>query len=47
MERGADVKPILKDILNGGDLLMTQGAGDIGSLALKLAQELPAVLKAE
>ena len=44
VERGADVKPILKDILKGDDLLMTQGAGDIGSLALKLAQELPAVL---
>jgi len=46
VERGGDVKPILKDILKGGDLLMTQGAGDIGSLAIQLAQELPAVLNA-
>ncbi len=47
IERGGDVAPVLKDILQGGDLLMTQGAGDIGSLAMKLSQSLPAILKNE
>ena len=44
VERGADVNPILRDILKGDDLLMTQGAGDVGALAVKLAQDLPTVL---
>ncbi len=47
VERGADVKPILKDILQPGDLLLTQGAGDVGSLAMQLAQELPGVLESQ
>lgn len=45
VERGGDVNPILKDILKPGDLLMTQGAGDVGSLAIKLSQELPKLLE--
>jgi UDP-N-acetylmuramate--alanine ligase len=45
VERGGDVNPILKDILQPGDLLLTQGAGDVGNLAMKLAQELPGVLE--
>ncbi len=45
LERGADVKPILKDILRPGDLLMTQGAGSVGLLAMELAQELPVLLE--
>ncbi len=44
VERGGDVKPILKDILQPGDLLLTQGAGDVGNLAMQLAQQLPEVL---
>lgn len=47
VERGADVKPILKDILQPGDLLLTQGAGDVGNLAMQLAQELPGVLESQ
>ena len=45
VERGGDVNPILKDILKPGDLLMTQGAGDVGTLAIKLSQELPKLLE--
>ncbi len=45
LERGADAKPILKDILRPGDLLMTQGAGSVGLLAMELAQELPVLLE--
>ena len=44
LKRGGDVKPILKDILQPGDLLLTQGAGDVGSLAMELTQELPSLL---
>ena len=45
IERGADVKPVLKDILKPGDILMTQGAGSVGALALELTQELPDLLE--
>ena len=34
----ADVASILADVLLDGDLLLAQGAGDIGALALRLAQ---------
>lgn len=44
VKRGGDVNPILKDILKPGDLLMTQGAGDVGSMAIQLAQDLPSLL---
>ena len=33
-----DVESILADVLLDGDLLLAQGAGDIGALALRLAQ---------
>jgi UDP-N-acetylmuramate--alanine ligase len=45
IERGADVKPVLKDILKPGDIVMTQGAGNVGTLALELTQELPGLLE--
>lgn len=44
IKRGGDVNPVLKDILKPGDLLMTQGAGDVGSLAIQLVQDLPELL---
>jgi len=45
IKRGGDVNPVLKDILKPGDLLMTQGAGDVGSLAIQLVQDLPGLLE--
>lgn len=45
IKRGDDVNPVLKDILKPGDLLMTQGAGDVGSLAIQLVQDLPKLLE--
>ena len=36
--RPEDVESILADVLLDGDLLLAQGAGDIGALALRLAQ---------
>jgi UDP-N-acetylmuramate--alanine ligase len=45
IERGFDVKPVLKDILKPGDILITQGAGSVGALALELVQDLPALLE--
>ena len=47
VERGGDVNLILKDILQPGDLLLTQGAGDVGTLAMKLSQELPGILESQ
>ncbi|MFT5719963.1 MAG: UDP-N-acetylmuramate--alanine ligase [Motiliproteus sp.] len=38
VERGADVGKLLKNILQPGDLLLTQGAGDVGAVSLDLAQ---------
>ncbi len=38
IERGGEVSKLLKNILQPGDLLITQGAGDIGGLATRLAQ---------
>ncbi len=45
IERGGSVLPVLKDILEPGDLLITQGAGDVGNLAMELAQSLPGLLE--
>jgi UDP-N-acetylmuramate--alanine ligase len=45
IERGFDVKPVLKDILKPGDILITQGAGSVGALALELVEYLPALLE--
>jgi UDP-N-acetylmuramate--alanine ligase len=33
VERGSDLAPVLKPLLRGGDILLCQGAGDIGGLA--------------
>ncbi|WP_150303306.1 UDP-N-acetylmuramate--L-alanine ligase [Pseudomonas saliphila] len=40
VERDADVMPLLKAVLQPGDILLTQGAGDIGGLANQLAEAL-------
>ncbi len=45
VERGGAVQSVLKDILQPGDLLITQGAGDVGVIALELAQALPGLLE--
>jgi UDP-N-acetylmuramate--alanine ligase len=37
VEDAGDLEGLLKNILREGDLLMTQGAGDIGGVAAKLA----------
>ncbi|MAS25078.1 MAG: UDP-N-acetylmuramate--L-alanine ligase [Oceanospirillaceae bacterium] len=41
VERDESLKQPLQGILRPGDILLTQGAGDIGSLALQLARDLP------
>ena len=38
VERGADVGQLLQHLLQPGDLLLTQGAGDVGAVSLDLAQ---------
>ncbi len=38
VERGEDVRVVLSRVLQDGDLLVTQGAGDIGAIAGKLAE---------
>jgi len=45
IERGFDVKPVLKDILKPGDILITQGAGSVGALAIELVKDLPKLLE--
>lgn len=45
IERGADVKPVLKDIIRPGDIVMTQGAGNVGALAQQLAKEFPQLME--
>ncbi len=45
LERGGSVLPVLKDIIQPGDLVITQGAGDVGTLAMDLAQTLPGLLE--
>ncbi len=40
VERGAAVAPILEKILHDGDLLLTQGAGDIGQISLALLEKI-------
>ncbi len=36
VQRGASVEEVLKNVIEDGDLLITQGAGDIGGLAVEL-----------
>lgn len=38
IDHGEDVLSLLADVLQDGDVLLTQGAGNIGALATKLAQ---------
>ncbi|HEX2013333.1 MAG TPA: hypothetical protein VJN44_20555, partial [Roseateles sp.] len=38
IERGADLAPLVKPLLRPGDILLCQGAGDIGALAPQLIQ---------
>ena len=38
VERGTDLAPVLKPLLRGGDILLCQGAGDIGGVAPQLLQ---------
>lgn len=40
-----EIEPVLSKVLRDGDLLLTQGAGDIGSLAVKLGQSELAFVK--
>jgi UDP-N-acetylmuramate--alanine ligase len=44
IERDESLEAPLKSVLKPGDLLLTQGAGDIGNLAVTLTQQLPAGL---
>jgi UDP-N-acetylmuramate--alanine ligase len=44
IERDESLEAPLKSVLKPGDLLLTQGAGDIGNLAVTLTQQLPAWL---
>ncbi|RRJ85518.1 UDP-N-acetylmuramate--L-alanine ligase [Aestuariirhabdus litorea] len=37
VQRGASVEEVLKNVVEGDDLLLTQGAGDIGGLAVELS----------
>ncbi len=39
VERGENIAALLQHILQPGDLLLTQGAGDIGSISQQLAQQ--------
>jgi len=40
VERGAAIAPLLTDILQPGDLLLTQGAGDIGQISRALLENM-------
>ncbi len=40
VERGAAVAPVLENILHDGDLLLTQGAGDIGQISRALLDKI-------
>lgn len=40
VERDADMLPLLRAVLQPGDILLAQGAGDIGALAVQLAEAL-------
>jgi UDP-N-acetylmuramate--alanine ligase len=37
-EDGSDLEEVLKNVLKDGDLLITQGAGDIGGISQRLAK---------
>jgi UDP-N-acetylmuramate--alanine ligase len=44
VERDENVAQVLSKVLKPGDLLLTQGAGDIGSLAITLTQQLAKIV---
>lgn len=44
IERGEDIAQVLSKVLKPGDLLLTQGAGDVGNLAITLTQQLPNIV---
>lgn len=44
IERDEDIAQVLSKVLKPGDLLLTQGAGDIGNLAITLTQQLPSIM---
>ena len=46
IERDENVAEVLGKVLKPGDLLLTQGAGDVGSLAITLTQQLPSIVAA-
>jgi UDP-N-acetylmuramate--alanine ligase len=43
VERGAAVAPVLDGLLQAGDLLLTQGAGDIGQISRALLDKMQGV----
>ncbi len=44
IERDEDIAQVLTKVLKPGDLLLTQGAGDVGNLAITLTQQLPKIV---
>ncbi len=44
IERDENIAEVLSKVLKPGDLLLTQGAGDVGSLAITLTQQLPSIV---
>jgi len=40
VESLTDLEPVLKDLLQDGDLVLTMGAGDIGAFAAELPAQL-------
>lgn len=45
VERDEDIAQVLSKVLKPGDLLLTQGAGDVGNLAITLTQQLATIVK--
>jgi UDP-N-acetylmuramate--alanine ligase len=46
VERDEDIAQVLSKVLKPGDLLLTQGAGDVGNLAITLTQQLATIVAA-
>jgi UDP-N-acetylmuramate--alanine ligase len=44
IERDEDIAQVLSKVLKPGDLLLTQGAGDVGNVAITLTQQLPNIM---
>jgi UDP-N-acetylmuramate--alanine ligase len=45
IERDENVLAVLESVLKPGDILLTQGAGDVGTLAIQLTQQLPELIQ--